>query len=190
MIIPAVVGRKYTGTAPQYPRKNCIIRPGTSKDKLPAVVLPQNGDEYDVIPGSSDSVSSTTSSSLPCLTHKLSKFDTKLAIITVSLRDRMRFYKLRVTPNAATIASTFNEQFKPEIITTDPNSIEWIDENCPDKVVVGENVGAYPSSNRHRWLTHDRLCKLVILSRLITACAGHFTLLLSTRGTTIQSNYC
>ncbi|TFK29712.1 nucleus protein [Coprinopsis marcescibilis] len=121
-IIPAVVGRRYTGSAPQYPRRNSIIRPGTSKDKFPAFTLPQNGDEYDVTPGSSD------------------PFDTKLAIITVSLRDRMRFYKLRVTPNAATIANTFNEQFKPEIINTDPDSIEWIDERCPDAVVVGENA--------------------------------------------------
>ncbi|EAU90511.2 nucleus protein [Coprinopsis cinerea okayama7 len=116
--IPAAVGRKYKNSAPQPERKNCIIRPGSSKDKFPAIPLPQNGDEYDVTPASNDS------------------FDTKLAIITVSLRDRMRFYKLRVTPNAVTIASTFNEQFKPEIITSDPNSIEWIDESCQDEVAL------------------------------------------------------
>lgn len=52
----------------------------------------------------------------------------------------MRFYKLRVTPNAAAIASTFNEQFKPEIITSDPSSIDWIDDTCQEQVVVGEDV--------------------------------------------------
>lgn len=40
----------------------------------------------------------------------------------------MRFYKLRVTPNAAGIATAFNEQFKPEIIPeqNDPYSVDWI----------------------------------------------------------------
>lgn len=55
----------------------------------------------------------------------------------------MRFYKLRVTPNATTIASTFNEQFKPEVIAShnDPYQVEWIDEssNAGD-VVTGEKA--------------------------------------------------
>jgi actin-related protein 8 len=53
----------------------------------------------------------------------------------------MRFYKLRVTPNAAGIASTFNEQFKPEIIEedNDPFRVDWINEPL-DEFVVGENV--------------------------------------------------
>ena len=55
--IPAAVGRKYKNSAPQPERKNCIIRPGSSKDKFPAIPLPQNGDEYDVTPASNDSVS-------------------------------------------------------------------------------------------------------------------------------------
>lgn len=40
----------------------------------------------------------------------------------------MRFYKLRVTPNAAGIATAFNEQFKPENIPeqNDPYSVDWI----------------------------------------------------------------
>ena len=40
----------------------------------------------------------------------------------------MRFYKLRVTTNAASIATTFNEQFKPEIIpeVNDPYHVDWI----------------------------------------------------------------
>lgn len=40
----------------------------------------------------------------------------------------MRFYKLRVTTNAASIATTFNAQFKPEIIpeVNDPYRVDWI----------------------------------------------------------------
>lgn len=52
----------------------------------------------------------------------------------------MRFYKLRVTPNAANVATTFNEQFQPETIPehNDPYQPEWIDDG-PD-VLVGEQV--------------------------------------------------
>ncbi|KIM44659.1 hypothetical protein M413DRAFT_358708 [Hebeloma cylindrosporum] len=68
-------------------------------------------------------------------------FDTKLSSITVSLRDRMRFYKLRVTPNATKIASTFNEQFKPEKIAEHNDyQTEWIDGSCPDDVLIGEKA--------------------------------------------------
>ncbi|RDB23323.1 putative actin-related protein 8 [Hypsizygus marmoreus] len=67
-------------------------------------------------------------------------FDDKIAAITVSLRDRMRFYKLRVTPNATTIASTFNEQFKPEIIAeyNDPYRVEWTP--CTEDVYIGDQA--------------------------------------------------
>jgi hypothetical protein len=53
----------------------------------------------------------------------------------------MRFYKLRVTPNAAEIASEFNAQFKPEIISekNDPFRVDWINEPSDD-VFVGEAV--------------------------------------------------
>ena len=53
----------------------------------------------------------------------------------------MRFYKLRVTANAANIASTFNDQFKPEIIpeATDPYRVDWITEPTED-TLVGESV--------------------------------------------------
>lgn len=73
------------------------------------------------------------------------QFDAKIVAITVSLRDRMRFYKLRVTPNAANIASTFNGQFKPEIIQeyNDPFRVDWITEPAEnDEVFVGEKVMA------------------------------------------------
>lgn len=69
------------------------------------------------------------------------QFDAKMAAITVSLRDRMRFYKLRVVPNAANLASTFNDQFKPEIIQeyNDPYRAEWIQDSKED-TLVGEKV--------------------------------------------------
>lgn len=69
------------------------------------------------------------------------QFEGKIAAITVSLRDRMRFYKLRVTPNAANVASTFNDQFKPEIIAehNDPLRVDWI-ESSDDDVLVAEKA--------------------------------------------------
>ena len=53
----------------------------------------------------------------------------------------MRFYKLRVTSNAVQIASTFNEQFKPEIILdyNDPYRVEWITQPTED-FYVGDAV--------------------------------------------------
>ncbi|KAJ7642709.1 hypothetical protein DFH06DRAFT_1214202 [Mycena polygramma] len=52
----------------------------------------------------------------------------------------MRFYKLRVTPNAANVASTFNEQFQPEIIAehNDPYQLEWIKDGAD--VLVGDKA--------------------------------------------------
>lgn len=53
----------------------------------------------------------------------------------------MKFYKLRVTQNAASVATAFNESFKPEIIpdSADPYKIDWITEPDED-VLVGEKV--------------------------------------------------
>lgn len=53
----------------------------------------------------------------------------------------MKFYKLRVTQNAASVASAFNESFKPETIpdSADPYEIDWITEANED-VLVGEKV--------------------------------------------------
>jgi len=53
----------------------------------------------------------------------------------------MKFYKLRVTQNAPSVASAFNESFKPEIIpdSADPYKVDWITEANED-VLVGEKV--------------------------------------------------
>lgn len=81
------------------------------------------------------------------------QFEVKLASITISLRERMRFYKLRVTPNATNIASTFNERFKPEVIPelNDPFGIEWIHESLPDDTyLVGDKVPSFITTSSHR----------------------------------------
>ena len=53
----------------------------------------------------------------------------------------MKFYKVRVTQNAGSVASAFNESFKPEIIpdSADPYKIDWITE-ADEEVLVGEKV--------------------------------------------------
>ena len=54
----------------------------------------------------------------------------------------MRFYKLRVTTNAAAVASQFNEQFRPETIpeANDPFRVDWIAAPTEDAYLVGEKV--------------------------------------------------
>lgn len=72
----------------------------------------------------------------------------------------MRFYKLRVTPNAANIASTFNEQFKPEIISefNDPFRVDWIT-SPSEEFFVGEKVSCNSKSCSLSRLT-DHSCWL------------------------------
>ncbi|KAH7927316.1 actin-like ATPase domain-containing protein [Leucogyrophana mollusca] len=121
--IPNVVARKHRPPVPVPPYVEGISRP--RKGRVTPTPQPQNGDEYAVSIPSDD------------------PFDVKIASITVSLRERMRFYKLRVTPNAAGIASTFNEQFKPEIIpeVNDPFRVDWIQESSEDaEALIGENA--------------------------------------------------
>lgn len=120
--IPSVVARKCKPPVPRSVQVERILRP--RKDRRPIESETENNEEYD-IPVTSDD-----------------PFDAKLAAITVSLRDRMRFYKLRVTPNATRIASTFNEQFKPEIIAeyNDPYRVEWLDDACGEDVLIGDQA--------------------------------------------------
>ena len=60
----------------------------------------------------------------------------------MSLRDRMRFYKLRMTPDAAIKAAAFNEQLKPELIPeqNDPFRVDWIYDIATEPYHVGEKV--------------------------------------------------
>jgi hypothetical protein len=66
----------------------------------------------------------------------------------------MRFYKLRVTPNATEVASKFNEQFKPEIIQefNDPFRIDWILETPADQdILVGDKANLLRFLCRLQW---------------------------------------
>lgn len=122
--VPNVIARRHKSPVPEPNFIEGIMRPRKSRTAPPsAAPQPPSGDEYAVAAASDD------------------PFEVKLASITVSLRERMRFYKLRVTQNATSIASTFNEQFRPEIIpeANDPSRVEWIHE--PDKeYLIGEQV--------------------------------------------------
>ncbi|KAI9060920.1 actin-like ATPase domain-containing protein [Trametes sanguinea] len=110
LTIPNVIARKHAPPVPAPVYVEGISRPREERKRSTPSVTAPSADEYAVNVASDD------------------PFDAKVAAITVSLRDRMRFYKLRVTPNAASIATSFNEQFKPEIIpeTNDPYSVDWI----------------------------------------------------------------
>jgi hypothetical protein len=81
----------------------------------------------------------------------------------VSLRDRMRFYKLRMTPDAAIKAAAFNEQLKPELIPeqNDPFRVEWIHDIATEPYYVGEKVRQAVPTTHH--LTFFRHCGLQIL---------------------------
>ena len=71
----------------------------------------------------------------------MQQFATKVSAITVSLRDRMRFYKIPVTRDAASIVTTFNERFQPDLIPeeNDPMRIDWIYDPT-EEFYVGEKV--------------------------------------------------
>ncbi|KAH9847317.1 actin-like ATPase domain-containing protein [Lenzites betulinus] len=123
LTIPNVIARKQTPpvSAPTYVQG--VSRPKEDRQRATPSTTAPSGDEYGVNVASDD------------------PFDAKVAAITVSLRDRMRFYKLRVTPNAGTIATAFNEQFKPEIIPemNDPYRVDWIT-STDEPYLVGEKA--------------------------------------------------
>ncbi|KAF9006074.1 actin-related protein [Cyathus striatus] len=122
--VPSVVARKSRAQVSSTPRVEAILRPRKGSEPETASE-PPSSDEYGVTVMSND------------------PFEEKLGAITVSLRDRMRFYKLRVTPNAANIASTFNEQFKPEIIpehVDGPFRVDWVDACSTEDILIGERA--------------------------------------------------
>ncbi|KAI9510507.1 hypothetical protein F5148DRAFT_976598 [Russula earlei] len=120
--VPNVIARK-TINAPAPTFLEGISRPRKGRARAPPPP-PANNDEYAVVRGSDD------------------PFDEKLEVIQVSLRDRMRFYKLRVTPDAAIKAATFNEQLKPELIPeqNDPFCVDWIHDVAAEPYYVGEKA--------------------------------------------------
>ncbi|KAI0299322.1 hypothetical protein BC826DRAFT_906622 [Russula brevipes] len=120
--VPNVIARK-TINAPAPTFVKGISRPRRGRARgLPSP--PAANDEYAVARESDD------------------PFDEKIEVIQVSLRDRMRFYKLRVTPDAAVKATTFNEQLKPELIPeqNDPFCVDWIHDIAREPHYVGEKA--------------------------------------------------
>lgn len=69
-------------------------------------------------------------------------FDQKLAALQISLRDRMRFYKLAVTPNASQIAKTFNVSHKPEVVieADDPEYLRVKESLKVKNTIVGNDA--------------------------------------------------
>ncbi|KAH9940809.1 actin-like ATPase domain-containing protein [Epithele typhae] len=123
LVVPNVIARKHTAPVPSPTYVEGISRPRDDRKRSAPSTLAPSGDEYGITIASDD------------------PFDAKVAAITVSLRDRMRFYKLRVTTNSASIATSFNEQFKPEIIPemNDPYHIDWTT-STDEPYLVGENA--------------------------------------------------
>ncbi|KAI0832128.1 actin-like ATPase domain-containing protein [Trametes gibbosa] len=123
LTLPTVIARKQTPPAPAPTYVRGVSRPQEDRARATPSTTALSGDEYAVNVASDD------------------PFDAKVAAITVSLRDRMRFYKLRVTPNAGTIATAFNGQFKPEIIPemNDPFRVDWIT-STDEPFLVGEKA--------------------------------------------------
>ncbi|EJF64395.1 actin-like ATPase domain-containing protein [Dichomitus squalens] len=121
--VPNVIARRYSSTVPSQTYVEGISRPREDRKRSTPSTTAPPGDEYAVNVASDD------------------PFDAKVAAITVSLRDRMRFYKLRVTTNSASIATTFNEQFRPEIIpeVNDPYHVDWI-HSSEEPYLVGETA--------------------------------------------------
>lgn len=149
--IPCVVARKSNIPLKPTKRVRLVSYPRNQQIESVAVDLSQEGTSKQAPP---DPVrveySSESKLSLFIFTVSLAQFETKLSSITVSLRDRMRFYKLRVTPNATKIASTFNEQFKPEKIAEHNDyQTEWIDGSCGDEVLIGEKVRRFYIKNSY-----------------------------------------
>ncbi|KZT27931.1 actin-like ATPase domain-containing protein [Neolentinus lepideus HHB14362 ss-1] len=105
LTVPNVIAHKHKLPIPKPVFVEGITRPRKSRSGRPtrrrSASTSQTADEYAVQALSDD------------------PFEEKLATICLSLRARMKFYKLRVTPNATSIASTFNEQFKPESLPED-----------------------------------------------------------------------
>ncbi|KAJ4474691.1 hypothetical protein C8J55DRAFT_130551 [Lentinula edodes] len=122
--VPTVVARRCKTPVTPPTLIEGIARPRAGRKNLKSSEKSLDQNEYEVSATSDD------------------PFEEKIAAITTSLRDRMRFYKLRVTPNAANIASTFNGPFKPEIIAehNDPYRVDWINSSTDEEVLVGDKA--------------------------------------------------
>ncbi|EKM81702.1 hypothetical protein AGABI1DRAFT_54629 [Agaricus bisporus var. burnettii JB137-S8] len=120
--VPCVVARKCRTEAPKVTRIRSVVRPWNqfTKDESAEITRTMEAEEMDL----------------------KDPFPDKLTAVTASLKERMRFFKLRATPNATVISETFNKQFQPEVIPemNDFSEAEWIDHTSTEDVLIGDNA--------------------------------------------------
>lgn len=120
--VPHVIARRHTPPVPPPVYTNSVGRLDKGKEKVSGQISPE-GDEYSVQVTSDDPM------------------EAKIASIATSLRDRMRFYKLKVKGNAAQVATSFNEQFQPESVEDDrKHRRNWILKKPDEDVLVGKRA--------------------------------------------------
>ncbi|KAF9454265.1 actin-like ATPase domain-containing protein [Macrolepiota fuliginosa MF-IS2] len=120
--VPCVVARKCRTSAPKVTRVQNVARPRSQMTEEEIERQQKKKDE-----GKADDKD---------------PFDAKLAAVTGSLKERMRFFKLRATPNATTISVTFNKQFQPETIPehNDASRVDWIDHTSTEDILIGDEA--------------------------------------------------
>lgn len=129
--VPTVIARKQRTEVPITPEySQGIIRP-RDPDAM----------DTDEDPVRSSSLSSTLLTSLLSILTVI-QFTTKLSVISTALRTRMKFFKVRATPNATNSASAANEAFQPESILehNDPFQLDWLDSSTEEDYLVGDRV--------------------------------------------------
>lgn len=65
-----------------------------------------------------------------------------MGTITAALHDRMKYFKVRATPNGTNAAATANDIYRPETIAehNDPFQLDWIDDSSKEEVLIGDQV--------------------------------------------------
>ncbi|KZS90775.1 actin-like ATPase domain-containing protein [Sistotremastrum niveocremeum HHB9708] len=118
-----VIARKINGVVNPPPPIQRISRPTPSK---------KDGTDEDPIDDDDYPISLSPDDPL----------EAKIASISISLRERMRFYKLRISRDARKNATAFNKRSKPEIIHdhNDPYRVQWVTTPPAGDIVVGERV--------------------------------------------------
>lgn len=140
MTVANVIARRHTGPVPPPTFHEGIARPAKSSH-MSETQTDADDDEYAIPPPTDDPVSVRILGFTQYLSSAI-QFDPKFKHILGQLRSRMKHWKLHVDRGANRLAATYNESFKPEIISqqNDPFRILWIDETCTEEALVGEKV--------------------------------------------------
>lgn len=135
-VVPHVIARKCrTQPAPPPLSLQSIMRPQLDKDGENDTT--DTSDEYQVKARSDDPVCIVLLTIKTRLITCYWKVEKKIAAITTSLRDRMRFYQIRVVPNASKATKSFNEMVVGEP-TSDPNFRQ--NKKTLGDILIGEDV--------------------------------------------------